>query len=139
MHPGAGLSLPQPVERAQAPHPQEEAQDPVTAVSKDALHLAPRGDTSATPPQVDRRCAAGSPTASWRIATNAEVYTYDVPGHGLNGVRWGYDTLIQVVDDLIRPTINKVCYITICRRWDAREERGHPDLADDGSQGAIIL
>lgn len=44
--------------------------------------------------------------------SNAEVYTYDVPGHGLNGVRWGYDTLIQVVDDLIRPTINKVCYIT---------------------------
>lgn len=44
--------------------------------------------------------------------SNAEVYTYEVPGHGQNDIRWSYDTMAQVLDDLVRPGVNKTCYIT---------------------------
>lgn len=44
--------------------------------------------------------------------SNAEVYTYDLPGIGQSGLRFSYDTLAQVIDDLVRPGVNKTCYIT---------------------------
>lgn len=72
--------------------------------------------------------------------SNAEVYTYELPGIGQNGVRFSYDTLAQVIDDLPRPGVNKTCYIT---KYGVRVALGR-----DGSvrtsltlvpKGAIIL
>ena len=72
--------------------------------------------------------------------SNAERYTYDLPGLGQNGIRFSYDVLAQVIDDLVRPSVNKTCYITkYAVRFSLGKDRAISTSITLVPKGAIIL